>query len=175
MYVVKSKRIGLRPWLAGDVQPMTAINQDPVVMQYFPSLLDKIETVKAMQRYNSHITKYGFGMWAAEHKKDKRLMGIVGLQNIRFESHFAPGIEIGWRLGQSFWNQGFATEAALACLDFAQKQIKVGKVFAFTAVENIKSERVMQKIGMIKMGYFEHPNIDPGHPLAKHVIYQIEF
>ena len=88
-------------------------------------------------------------------------MGISGL------------IEIGWRIREDKWNQGFATEGAKACLQFGFDQLNFKDIYSFTSKVNIKSERVMQKIGMNKVKEFEHPKIELGSHLKTHVLYKI--
>ena len=98
-------------------------------------------------------------------------MGYVGLHEIGFEADFTPGIEIGWRLAADFHNQGYATEAAKAVLHLAESH-EIKRLYSFTAKINVPSERVMQKIGMKKVGEFDHPKLPAESPLCRHVLYQ---
>ncbi|MDE5846229.1 MAG: GNAT family N-acetyltransferase, partial [Muribaculaceae bacterium] len=97
----------------------------------------------------------------------------VGLHEIGFDADFTPGVEIGWRLATDFHNQGLATEAAKEVLKLA-RQNGLQRLYSFTTKQNAPSERVMQKIGMIKVGEFEHPNLSTYSPLRTHVLYQID-
>ncbi|MDO4319214.1 MAG: GNAT family protein [Bacteroidales bacterium] len=72
------------------------------------------------------------------------------------------------------WNQGYATEAAIACLDHARKNRLFNEIYSFTTVGNHRSERVMQKIGMRQEGFFSHPSLPRGHRLGPHVLYKLE-
>ncbi|WP_289630545.1 GNAT family N-acetyltransferase, partial [uncultured Phocaeicola sp.] len=80
---------------------------------------------------------------------------------------------IGWRLAADYHNQGYATEAAKAVLSLA-KSVGIERLFSFTAKINAPSERVMQKIGMVKAGEFMHPNLLDDSPLCVHVLYKID-
>ncbi len=71
------------------------------------------------------------------------------------------------------WGKGFATEAAIACLDFAFNSLHLNAVVAFTTQQNSKSQAVMQRLGMQFQYYFNHPALDQGSPLQEHVLYQI--
>jgi len=71
-------------------------------------------------------------------------------------------------------NQGFATEAAKACLQFGFDALKLSEIYSFTSIHNIRSENVMKKIGMTKDGYFEHPAMNDGHILKRHVLYKVK-
>ena len=72
------------------------------------------------------------------------------------------------------WGQGYATEAARACLDYGFSQLGMQKIYSWTALSNTPSERVMQKIGMERVGEFDHPMIEAGHPLQRHVLYVLD-
>ena len=71
------------------------------------------------------------------------------------------------------WGNGYATEGAKACLDFAFNKLKIKEVYSVAPKLNVKSEKVMQKIGMEKVGEFEHPNIQTGSPLRICNLYNI--
>lgn len=79
-------------------------------------------------------------------------------------------MEIGWRLAADYHNQGYATEGALAVLYMAH-ELGIERVYSFTAKVNLPSERVMQKIGMVKAGEFDHPRLAIDSPLRTHVLY----
>jgi len=90
-----------------------------------------------------------------------------------FTSFFTPCVEIGWRFRKEVWGQGLATEAATACLAYGFNTLMLERIVSFTAVSNHKSEKVMQRIGLLRTGGFNHPQISAGHPLRPHVLYQL--
>jgi len=143
-------------------------------VEFFPSAYTADETLAQIERVTRHINEYGYGFFAVERKDNGDFIGFTGLSHPRFESWFTPCVEIGWRLSKANWNQGFATEAALACLDFGFKKAGVEKIYSFTAAANIRSENVMKKIGMTAAGYFDHPAIADGHVLKPHILYRID-
>lgn len=119
------------------------------------------------------MEQYGYGFFAVERKDNGEFIGFTGLTHPGFEAEFTPCVEIGWRLSKQNWGQGFATEAAMACLKFGFQELGLNEIYSFTSVHNLRSEQVMKKIGMIKEGYFEHPLMDDGHFLKQHVLYKI--
>ena len=127
--------------------------------------------MEQIQRITKHITEYGYGFFALERKDNGRFIGFTGLSHPGFEAEFTPCVEIGWRLRKENWGEGFATEAAKACLEFGFDSLDLDELYAFTAVQNKPSEKVMQRIGMVKKGYFNHPSINDGSDLKKHVLY----
>ena len=142
-------------------------------MKYYPSLLNEEETAAMMKRINSHFEQHGFGLFAVEKLNTKEFIGYTGFMIPSFKSFFTPCIEIGWRLKKEEWNKGYAPEAARACLKYGFDTLQFKRIYSFTAVINSASERVMQKIGMIKDGEFNHPEIASTSPLWRHVLYVI--
>lgn len=142
-------------------------------MKYFPELLTEAETEAFYNGIQREFDGKGWGLYAVELKVSGQFIGYVGLHEIGFESDFTPGVEIGWRLAADYHNQGYATEAAKEVLRLA-KSYGIKSLYSFTAGINKPSERVMQKIGMEKIGEFNHPKLTPDSPLSRHVLYHIE-
>ena len=174
MYIFETERLGFRQWLDRDTEPYIDMCSDPVVMEYFPETHTRERSLGYIQKVGADFDRQGFGLWAVEEKQSQKFTGFIGFSNVAFESFFTPCIEIGWRLRKEFWNQGYATEGAKACLDYGFSTLGFDAVYSFTATTNKPSERVMQKIGMNYLGTFEHPNVAEGHVLRPHVLYSIE-
>ncbi|MBS1608454.1 MAG: GNAT family N-acetyltransferase [Bacteroidetes bacterium] len=173
-YIISTKRLGLRKWKDEDIQPFTLLNADTEVMQYFPSTLSKDQTLNMIRRIKKDFAKNGFGLYAVEIKESLEFIGFTGFSIPAFEAFFTPCIEIGWRFKKEVWGNGFATEAAIACLQFGFKQLEFDKIVSFTAAVNNKSENVMKRIGMQNTGEFDHPGIDKSSSLCRHVLYEIK-
>lgn len=172
-YIFESDRLGFRKWLPSDAEPFASMNADPVVMEFFPKMLTREESDAFITRIEAGFAEYGYDIWAVEEKSSGQFIGFIGFANPRFEAPFMPCIEIGWRLAKEFWNKGYATEGALACLHYGFSELGFTEVLSFTAVTNVRSESVMQKIGMEKIGEFDHPSLDPTSSLYRHVLYSI--
>ncbi|WP_432667425.1 GNAT family N-acetyltransferase [Wukongibacter baidiensis] len=172
-YIMRTSRLGLRRWKESDLEPFAEMNMNPEVMKYFPSTLTVEESNSLVERINEHFDKHGFGLWAVELLESKEFIGFIGLKIPGFEAEFTPCVEIGWRLSNEFWGNGYATEGAKACLDYAFTDLGISEIVSFTAVLNKPSMRVMEKLGMNYEGEFLHPKLDENHPLCKHVLYKI--
>lgn len=171
---IETNRLVLRSWKAADYNLFALMNADKEVMKYFPNPLEKEQTIRFVEeRIKPHFKTYGYGVYAVELKTLQRFIGFCGFMHPQFESFFTPCIEIGWRIDKRFWNMGYATEAAQACLHFGFTVLKFSDVFSFTSIHNKASERVMQKIGMQKTGTFMHPSITENSYLQEHVLYKI--
>lgn len=169
----ETERLILRSWKPDDLPLFVEMNKDHRVMKYFPVLLTEEESAAFYNRIQDEFIITGRGLYAVELKSTGHFIGYVGLHEIGFEADFTPGIEIGWRLAADYHNQGYATEAAKAVLRLAK--IKgMERLFSFTAEINKPSERVMQKIGMEKVGEFDHPKLSVDSPLCRHVLYRID-
>ncbi len=175
MNIIETKRLILRDYKEDDILILAQINADDQVLQFNPRTCDLVETQDFIVLQNESIIQNKFGFFAVEEKATKEFIGFVGINNVNFVAHFTPAIEIGWRLAFDKWNQGFATEAALAVLDYGFNKINLKEIVAFTAKNNKKSEKIMQKIGMKKdeKGDFLHPKIQADHFLAPHILYRI--
>jgi ribosomal-protein-alanine N-acetyltransferase len=170
---LETPRLILRQWKESDYEPYIELNADKAVMEYFPSVLSRDETMAQISRIMAHIDKYGYGLFAVERRDNRQFIGFTGLSHVNFESYFTPCIEVGWRLSRENWDQGFATEAGSACIGLGLREQGIHSIYSFTSIHNKRSERVMQKLGMEKIGTFLHPLISEGDFLKEHVLYKI--
>jgi RimJ/RimL family protein N-acetyltransferase len=172
----RTARLLLRGWRDTDKAPYSALNADPEVMRHFPSTLTEEQSNDMVERMSAAWQR-GFGLWAVDRVDTGEFIGFVGLSAPSWTSDFTPCIEIGWRLARPHWGHGFAPEAARATLDFAFTQVALpdDEVVSFTTEQNLKSRRVMEKIGMridAARG-FDHP-MTPGWVEQRHVLYCID-
>ena len=149
------------------------MNKDAEVMKYFPNVLTDEETFETVKKINLHFEKNGFGLFAVENKITGKFIGFTGFAIPGFDAFFTPCIEIGWRYKKEAWGKGFATEAATACLEYGFETLRFIRVVSFTSAINLRSEKVMKKIGMTKVGEFNHPKSEETNILCKHVLYEI--
>jgi len=170
---IETPRLILRHWQESDHEPFVQLNMDKDVMEFFPSIRTREETLLQIQRIIARIDESGYGFFAVERKDNHQFIGFTGLTHPGFESYFTPCVEIGWRLSKENWGQGFATEAAKACLEFGFEKLQLEEIYSFTSILNTRSEQVMKKIGMIKIGLFDHPSMEDGNALKQHVLYKI--
>ena len=173
--VQTNPRLILRRWQASDYEPFAKLNADSEVMRYFPAPFSRSKSDAMIDRMEAHHDAHGFGFWAVEHRQTGEFMGLIGLSIPKFQAHFTPTVEVGWRLAQPFWGHGYATEGARASLDYGFNTLKLPEIVAFTATINHRSIAVMKRLGMTTnpAENFDHPNIPVGHTLSCHVLYRI--
>ncbi|MEL7269579.1 MAG: GNAT family N-acetyltransferase [Bacteroidota bacterium] len=172
-YKFISGRLGFRAWNENDYEPFAAMNSNESVMEYFPKALSKEESNNFIDKINTMFKEHGYGLYAVDELQTNEFIGFIGFSHPSFDLGIPGLIEIGWRIREEKWNQGFATEGAKTCLQFGFDQLNFKDIYSFTSKVNTKSERVMQKIGMNKVKEFEHPKIKSGSHLKTHVLYKI--
>lgn len=172
--VRRTARLMLRPFQEADREPFAAMNADPEVARHLLAPLGRAESDALMDRARVDAARRGFGVFAVQERAGGAFVGMVGLSVPSWEAEFTPCVEIGWRLARGAWGQGFATEAAADVLAWAFTTLRLPQVVSFTAVDNARSWRVMERLGMQRVGTFEHPRVPPGHPLRTHVRYALD-
>lgn len=170
---LETERLVLRQWEDRDRPAFAACVGDPEVMRFYPRARDRAETDLWIDRMISFYERDGFGFLAIERKSDGAFVGHTGITRIDFELPGNPEVEIGWIVAKEYWGQGYAPEAARACLAFGFETLSLPEIVAFTYRGNLPSQRVMQKLGMVRdpARDFEHPRIPEGHALRSHVLY----
>jgi RimJ/RimL family protein N-acetyltransferase len=151
------------------------MNADPRVMEFLPSLLSAAESDALVDRAQAHFDRHGYGPSAAELLENQAFIGFIGLSIPNFDAPFMPAVEVGWRLAFDCWGRGLATEGARAAVHYAFGELSLDSLVSFTVPENLRSRRVMEKIGMThdSNDEFDHPSLPEGHPLRRHVLYRL--
>ena len=172
--MLTTERLLLRQWRDDDLQPWAALNADPRVREFFPTVLTFEESAAQMEEAREHIARHGYGSWAVEVIRSTPFIGFIGLAPVPPDMPFT-GIELGYRLGFDAWGQGYATEGAQAALRYAFESLGLNEIVAFTTETNWRSRRVMERLGMRHdaNAAFDHPALAPGHPLRRHLLYRL--
>lgn len=175
MNVIETKRLILRNWDSQDAENYFQLNRDARVTEFLlgPISMDQVHSF--IIDANKQWETLGYSLWAVELKETRVFIGFIGLRYCDWESHFTPAAEVGWRLAYDYWGCGYATEGAIASLDYGFNMCGLSEIVSFTVPDNMRSRRVMQKIGMKRdmNGDFFHPKVSPGHKLSRHVLYRM--
>lgn len=171
---LETQRLRLLAWQDRHVDPFAAINADPEVMRYFPALLTPEQSRASIDFWRAQFAERGWSNWAVELKESGEFIGFIGLSVPRRQFSFSPCVEVGWRLARRFWKQGYATEGASASLAAGFGQIGLTEIVSFTALSNLPSRAVMERIGMQdRQQDFDHPALPEGSPLRRHCLYSM--
>jgi RimJ/RimL family protein N-acetyltransferase len=174
--MIETDRLLLRRWIEEDREPFYRLNSDARVMEFMPKSLSRSESDLLGDRIEEHFRKHSFGLYALELREDHSFIGFLGLAIPAFTAHFTPCVEIGWRLSNNHWGRGLATEGARAVVKHAFEELSLGALVSFTAPANVRSRRVMERIGMVRdpADDFDYPNFPECHPLRRHVLYRLQ-
>lgn len=168
---METERLILREWREEDRDPFFALNSDPAVMEFLPAGT-RADSDAAVERMIATQAEHGHCFWAVERKADGAFLGFCGPMPAREPLN---EVELGWRLAREAWGHGYATEGARASLAWCWANLDTPTVMAITVPANLRSRRVMEKIGMtyVEGGDFDHPALPEGDPLRRHVLYRI--
>jgi RimJ/RimL family protein N-acetyltransferase len=176
--LITTERLILRTWKNEDVLPYGEMNADPRPRKFFPSVLTREQSEAEVRRLQAIYDKDGFCMFAAELIETGKFIGFIGLLTMTFAvpSIAQPAVEIGWRLSHKYWGKGLATEGARGAVRYAFETLKLCEILAMTVPANVRSRRVIEKIGMKHLPVldFDHPGVPVGHPLRQHVLYALK-
>jgi 3-dehydroquinate dehydratase / shikimate dehydrogenase len=172
---LESERCILRQWKDEDLSIFTKMNQDPLVMEFFPATLTASQSKKLAENIQQELQTKPYGLWAVELKKGHSFIGFAGLHEQNFEAPFCPCIELGYRLDPSFWGHGFATECGKTIFRYAFETVQLEEVVSFTFIHNFRSRKVMERLGMTHNPEddFMHPKLAAQDPLRPHVLYRM--
>ncbi|MCH9633471.1 MAG: Acetyltransferase [Chlamydiae bacterium] len=172
---IQTERLILRQWRADDLPAFAKLNADERVLHFFPSILTEEQSDLLAEIIQKELNEKDYGLWAVELKEGPSFIGFVGLHYQDFKADFTPCIEIGWRLAFEQWGKGYAAEAASEVIKYAFDKLKLQKLVSFTSASNIRSIKLMKRLGMTHnpLDDFEHPKLPEGHALRKHVLYKI--
>lgn len=173
-YLFQSARLGFRRWSLEDLPEFAEMNADPEVMEHFPYPLSHEETTEFIDRLQKHHERHGYCYFATELLETGEFIGFIGMAYQGYESEFTPATDIGWRLKRSAWGKGYATEGAKRCLDYAFQVLALPELIATCTANNSKSEEVMKKIGMQRLGEFLHPKLTDYPDLERCISYGIQ-
>lgn len=170
--MIETSRLNLRPWRETDVPEFVRVTNTPAVMEFLGGVQSPDAFHGAFLRAQACQAENGFCFWIVERWSDRALLGFCGLK-IANVGPIAGEIEIGWRLRADAWGQGYAQEAARASLDWAWRNLSCPRVVAIAAAGNVKSRRLMERLGMQRTPAldFDYPDFAADSPLRAHVTY----
>lgn len=170
----ETARLRFLAWQDRHVAPFAAMNADPEVMRFFPALQTLEQTRQLIESWRSHFEERGWGNWAVELRETGEFIGFIGLSVPRRHLPFSPCVEIGWRLATRHWHRGYATEGGRACLRVGFERLQLDEIVSFTALQNLPSRAVMERIGMVNADRdFDHPALPIGSSLCRHCLFTI--
>ncbi len=175
--IAETERLILRTWREEDRAVYLATCNTQAVTEHLDGPVAPEDIDAGLARIRESQEERGFSFWAVERRTDGAFLGYCGLKIVgEPEIAISSDVEVGWRLREDAWGQGYAAEAARACLEWAWANLDVSRVVAITTPANAPSWRLMERLGMVRRPDldFAHPRFPAGHPLSRHITYVIE-
>ncbi len=144
--VLETERLILRYLTADDVEAMFAVIGDAEAMKYYPQPLTRDDAQRWIDRSLERYRTDGYGLFAVVLKSTGEVIGNCGL--LRQEVEGESMLEVGYHFRRDHWGNGYATEAARGCMEYAFRQLAAAKVISLIVPENVPSRRVAERNGM---------------------------
>ena len=144
--VLETSRLTLRRFTQADAQLLLQLNSNPEVLKYLHEPLLKTEE-QALHVINTIIFpqyKNNLGRWAIHLKTNNQFIGWCGLKYLSESNE----IDLGYRLMQQYWGNGYAFEAAKHTVDYGFNQLHLNTIVGRAHIENTASLKILQKVGM---------------------------
>jgi RimJ/RimL family protein N-acetyltransferase len=173
--ILRTRRLILRRWKESDLLPFIRINADPRVMEFMLGTMTEEETRQSVEHMKKHFDARGFGRWAVEIADSEKFIGFVGISIPSYPLAFSPCVEVAWRICAEEWGKGYAPEAGNEAMRDGFERVGLQEIVSFTTLTNLKSRRVMEKLGMryCPSEDFNHPMVPADHRLLRHVLYRM--
>jgi RimJ/RimL family protein N-acetyltransferase len=171
--MIETARLILRNWREEDIAPFIRHTDTPAVMRWLGGVRGEAWHREAIEERIMRWQERGFTFWAAERKADAELLGFCGLKLADTPGSPIEGmVEVGWRLREDAWGQGYAKEGAIASLDFAFDRLGADRVVAITFQANAPSWGLMKRLGMTRRPELDYDD-DRFPELNPTIVYEI--
>jgi [ribosomal protein S5]-alanine N-acetyltransferase len=159
MVLMETTRLLLRTWTLDDTADALAFWGDMEVMRFIDSgrTLGDLDAVsQSLSRAIAAQQTHGFCVWPVIEKASGRLMGCCGFHAVEDGGE----LELAFHFARDYWDKGYATEAATACVEYAFGKHGVNRIVASTHPENVASVRVLEKVGFEPAGTKRYGDVD---------------
>jgi RimJ/RimL family protein N-acetyltransferase len=153
MKIIETERLYLRELQIDDKKELAKVLSDPESMEFYPHPFSEEEVENWIKWNIENYKKYKHGLWAVILKEGNLFIGDCGITMQEIDGETVP--EIGFHIIKDYCKRGYATEAALACKEYAFNVLHYPKIFSYTRVLNLPSQKVAKKIGLQPYKYFE--------------------
>jgi len=173
--IAETERLRLRNWDVADLDEFIRHTNTEAVMRWLGGVWPREKHEAAFGRIKTYECEHGHTFWIVERKSDGALLGFCGLKRVNSEGAPNPGdFEVGWRLREDAWGQGYAKEAAIASLDLAFDRFGASHVVALTIPANEPSRGLMKRLGMTRREDMDFESADVPESMGPVVVYRIE-
>lgn len=146
---ISTPRLILRNWREEDRAAFAVMHGDAEVMHDLGGPFDQAHSDTKFDRYVAAYEQHGFCRWAVL-ETNGQFVGYTGIMPHGTDHRLGPHADVGWRLVRSAWGHGYAEEAAEAALEDGVRRLAFEEVFAYTTPDNLRSQSVMARLGLIR-------------------------
>ena len=157
MKIIETERLYLRELIMEDKEQLAKVLSDIESMRFYPHPFSEEEVENWINWNIDNYKKYKHGLWAVILKAGDIFLGDCGITIQNIDGEIVP--EMGFHIIKDYCGKGYAIEAALACKKYAFEVLNYEKLFSYTILENIPSQKVAKKVGMKLYKYFEKNNL----------------
>jgi len=173
--VAETERLRLRTWDPEDLDEFVRYTNTEPVMRWLGGVWPREKHEAALGRIERYHREFGHTFWIVERKSDGALLGFCGLKRVNSEGAPNPGdFEVGWRLREDAWGQGYAKEAAIASLDLAFGKFGAPFVVALTVNQNEASQGLMKRLKMNRREDMDFQSTDMPAEINPVIVYRID-
>jgi len=144
--VIETDRLLLRKFTEDDATLLYQLNLDPEVILYTHDPITDVEHARKILNdvILPQYSLYNHGRWATHLKSSLEFIGWCGLKYLSETNE----VDLGYRFMKEFWGNGYATEAASACIDYDFTRLNLNLIIGRALRENLGSIKVLEKCGM---------------------------
>ncbi len=171
---LETERLVLRDWREADWPRFFAGTNTPGVMQWLGGVLDESGVAAQRARVETCRDRNGFCFWVVERRADGEILGFCGLKRADAPGSSVTGtMEVGWRLREDAWGQGYAKEAAIAAIGAGFDRFGADEIVALTVAGNTPSWGLMERLGMTRRPEFDYADARYDPPWRDTIVYTI--
>jgi len=166
----ETERLILRELMPADAEGMFDMNNDPDVHRYLGNKpVTSIEqSIAEIEFIRKQYVEKGIGRWAVIEKTSGNFLGWSGLKLItETTNNHINYYDLGYRFSKRFWGKGYATETAMAVIDYGFTELKLNEIIGIADINNLGSIHVLEKVGLKRVSVFDYDG-------TKHVWMKIE-
>jgi RimJ/RimL family protein N-acetyltransferase len=141
-------RLLLRAPLLCDLDGWAALMADPESASHLGGVQPRAVAWRSLATMAGSWSLTGFGMYSVLERSSGAWVGRVG----PWYPEGWPGTEVGWGLLRRYWGRGYATEAAIASIDWAFDALRWSEVIHLIALDNRASQAVARRLGSTRRG-----------------------
>jgi len=165
---IETKRLIIRDIIPEDVNGIFELDSDPDVHIYLGNKpIETIEEAKACIDFvRKQYEENGIGRWAVVEKESQEFIGWTGFKLITsWINNKTQYYDLGYRFIKRAWGRGYATESAVASLDYGFNELRQEEICAMADVNHLVSNKILQNLGMSKMNICDYDGT-PHHPYS---------